>query len=129
MDERIIKVVERNPSIKFNDFSISIAEVKQGIFFMYAGWSLSFMQLNILVKSLDNFPNIPLWIFDIDMKEFMNFKQKNLVYSDAWGETFWIKSGKIIGELKKYMPEDIDLLVKNNNLLVDAQRGRDQNPY
>jgi hypothetical protein len=121
MDERIFKIVERNPSVKFNKFSISVAEVNQGIFFMYAGWSLSFIQLNILVKVLESFPNIPLWIFDIDMKEFMNFKQKNLVYSDAWGETFWIKSGEIIGELKKYTPEDIDLLIKNNNLLIGSQ--------
>jgi len=47
-------------------------------------------------------------------KGFVNFKDENMPYSDGWGETFWIKSGKVIAELKKYSVQNMDDLILNN---------------
>jgi hypothetical protein len=115
MDSRIKKLIEETPAIKFNDFSVSVTDVNLGIFFMYTAWSLSFIQLITIVNSLENFPHIKLWVFDTDVSQFDDFKKRNLLYSDGWGETFWIKSSKVVFELKKYNSENIETLIHYNS--------------
>ena len=108
------KLIEKRPNIEINNFSIDMNEIKYGVVFMFSSWRPSTVQLRNLISSLENFPDLALYIFDIDEDKFYDFKKKNMLYSDGWGETFWIKNGKIIADLKKYNSQSIKDLIRNN---------------
>jgi hypothetical protein len=65
----------------------NIAEIVNGITFMYSSWSQSSVQLRNLLNSLDRFPRINLYVFNIDNNDIENYRKANSVYSDGWGET------------------------------------------
>ena len=109
------ELLKNKENVRFNDFSATIEETNKGVFFMYSCWSPSLVQLRNLLTSLNGFQQIILFIFDADSNEFPEFKKKNKLFLDGWGETFWIKSGKIIAEMKKYNSENLNSLVNNNN--------------
>ena len=117
--EELDSIVKEYPTVKFNDFSISIDRINNGIVFLYAIWSQSLIQLRILLNSLEEHKSIPLFIYDIDDPLFFEFKSFNNISSDGWGETFWIKSGQIIASKKKYLIIDKEELVKYNKLVSE----------
>jgi len=117
MIEPIETVVKGRKNTFLNIPALDIPHPINGIIFMHTVWSTSFLQLGLLLESLQNFPDIPLYIFDTDHSNTIGIKSNFEVYSDGWGETFWFKSGKIVGIKKKYNREDLNELIDNNNMV------------
>ncbi len=84
---------------------------------MYAEWSPTIVQLRNLLLSLTNNSDIQLYIYDIDNSNSISFFDQNGLHSEGWGETFWIKNGRLIAELKNYTSKDLHNLKRRNNLL------------
>src|SRR5687768_9731294 len=95
-------LLNKRPRIYYNDFAVNIDKVPAGIIFMYASWGITHIQLSSLITSLEDFPDIDLFVFDIDAPAFFDYRLRNNLHSDGWGETFWIKLGKIVASEKKY---------------------------
>jgi hypothetical protein len=104
-------------NVKINDFSCNVDGINSGIIFLYCEWSPTFVQLQALLNSLSDCPAIALFILDIDEKEAQPFIKKHELESNGWGETYWVKKGKIISFLRKYNAQNIEQLVTNNKML------------
>lgn len=118
MKKSIDEIIASRTNNRFNTIAEDIPGEVSAIFFMYAAWSTSFLQLSFLIESLKNHPNIILYIFDIDQSNTEEIKNRFNVYSDGWGETFWLKQGHIILSIKKYSSNEINELVNNNINLI-----------
>lgn len=109
----------RHSKVKINDFSLDIQSIDYGIIFLYASWSQSRNQLRVLVDSLSDFRNIEIFLFDVDMPESTLFFQKNGLFSNGWGETYWIKNGRVLSFLDKYANDNLYALEQNNERLLN----------
>jgi hypothetical protein len=98
----IQELLSKRSRVYYNDFTVNINELKKGIIFMYAPWGITHIQLLSLIASLEEFSEIDLFVFNIDDSEFKNYCVKNSLRSDGWGETYWVRSGKIVASEKKY---------------------------
>lgn len=116
---RFEKLIKQAKNIEVNNFSIDADKINHGVIFMYSCWSPSHVQMKTLIDSLYDFPTISLYVYDIDEEKFFDFKTRNNLYSDGWGETFWIKNGGTIAELKKYDDKNWEDLVRNNSRVLN----------
>ena len=123
MIESIDKLISSRGNIFLNKSIENIDKEVNGIYFMYSSWSHSFLQLKYLIASLQEFPDISLYIFNTDDLNTEKIKSMFNVYSDGWGETFWIKKGQIISFLKKYAADKIEELTKNNKEISQSSAG------
>jgi hypothetical protein len=94
---------------------LDIKDVTSGVIFMFSSWSPTIVQLRNLVNYLQDFPSVRLYFYNIDERDFLEFKNRNCLHSNGWGETYWIKNGKIVAEEEKYDSRSIDVLIHNNN--------------
>jgi hypothetical protein len=121
---RLEDLLNKRQNTYYNNFNADIDKITAGIIFMYATWGLTHIQLISLITSLEEFPDINLFVFDIDSLGFVDYRTRNNLHSDGWGETVWVKQGKIVASEKKY---DINTsssisekLKANNKSIVDG---------
>lgn len=116
--EELQILVNKRPKTWLNDHAINVSSQASAIFFMFANWSATSVQLVNLITSLDTFPTISLFVYDIDDDEFPEFADANKLYTNGWGETFWVKNGVIVASLNKYGFDQLDDLILNNSYIV-----------
>lgn len=114
MEDSFNKLFRNYTNVKINDYSISINEIESGIIFLYCTWSPTIIQLKTLFTSLENKCDINLFVFDIDREEALSFFNRQGLHSDGWGETYWIKDGKVISFMKNYNMQSVHELINNN---------------
>lgn len=121
---RLDDLLNKRQKAYYNNFNADIDKITAGIIFLYAKWAITHIQIISLITSLEEFPDIDLFVFDIDSPGFVNYSRRNHLHSDGWGETFWIRRGKIVASEKKYNintdPSVRDKLKSNNKCLVDV---------
>ncbi|WP_343692807.1 hypothetical protein [Chitinophaga sp.] len=106
------------PNTYFNDFSSKDAFHSAAIVFIYADWSAPARAAGkTLIQSLTDFPSIQLFILDNDESATLNFMIENDMLSHGWGETFWLKNGRIISSIKRYDTLKIKDLVTYHRML------------
>lgn len=111
------------PNTFINDFSFIADPQKSAVIFSYCEWSAPARAAHyFLMKSLESFPEIQLFLLDIDKPETFNYMKDNDMLSHGWGETYWIKEGKMIAYIKRYsftVPEKSRL---NHELFPDISK-------
>ncbi|MCF6408080.1 hypothetical protein L3C95_34650 [Chitinophaga filiformis] len=112
--------LSRHTKVKLNDFAIDINKTERAIIFLYCSWSPTITQLKSLMDSLVNYQDILLLVYDIDEKEALQFFDEQGLQSNGWGETYWIKNGKVISTLKKYGPQNMEELIGKNAKLLEG---------
>ncbi|MFX1705335.1 hypothetical protein PV783_15330 [Chitinophaga sp. CC14] len=116
MSSELELLLAKHPDVRINNYSDDIVSIEKGIIFLYANWSHAIVQLRNLIQSLGAI-SIPLYFFDIDNPDSLRYFDKNELRSDGWGETYWVRDGKIVSTLKKYNSQNIEELILNNALL------------
>lgn len=88
------------------------------ILFIYTGWSgPAHVAMNLLFQSLHYFPDLKLYILDVDKKETFNYMIERDILSHGWGETYWMKNGEMIAIVKRYGFNSQEELVVNHRML------------
>lgn len=82
-----------HPRPIIGDYSIDVTSVEKGIIFAYAEWNPIIVQLKNLLHSLADSSNVPLYIYDIDDSNSIDFFDRNGLYSEGWGEILNKKEG------------------------------------
>jgi hypothetical protein len=100
-----------NPSTE--QFNIN----SSGIIFIHASWAPTLIQLNTLLKSLENFSHINLYIYDIDSSSYSDLTKIYKIKSHGYGETYWINKGVIFKMFNNYTYYNINQLILNNKEL------------
>lgn len=118
MMNRLEGMLAGRSNVMINHYDNDISEMAVGIVFLYAGWSPGFLQLRHLRQSLENYPCIPLYIFDVDEEGASDFFIENGLASHGWGETYWIKGGVIIASMDKYTEKQQQQLLSNHKLFI-----------
>lgn len=92
-----------------------------GIVFFYSNWSGSAVFLKHLIGILEEFPNIPLFVYDVDNEAFSKFNEIYHMPSHGFGETCWIYNGAIISKILNYKQEGENCIkyVKELEMLID----------
>ena len=76
-----------------------------------------------LIDSLTNYPELNLYVYDIDLDEYKILVNRNINFkSHGVGETFWINKGEIAHFLSKYTIEDRDKLISYNESIITMSR-------
>jgi hypothetical protein len=119
INEEIKQLTEKRNNIVYNNFSIGIKNIQLGIVFTYATWSPTIVQLRNLLKSLEQFPQTPVYLYNIDEPGFIHYADENKIESHGWGETFWVKGGEIIAAQKKYSSDSMNELIHNNTIISE----------
>jgi len=118
----MLNKLERNiasyANVRVNDFSIDIEKIERGVVFLYCAWSTTIVQLRNLLIAMENYEEINLFIFDIDEAGALRFLVKQGLRSDGWGETYWVKNGKVVSFLKKYGERNMEELDNSNKMLL-----------
>lgn len=118
MDQQAIQeLLEKREESYYNHFDVNVEEMKEAIVFMFACWSPTGIQFISLMKALENFPDLKLFVFDIDDAKIELYKKVNTLHSHGWGETFFVKSGRLIASLDKYGPDAVPAIIARINLL------------
>lgn len=80
----------------------------KGILFLYCSWSESKIYLDYLISILNDFPELDLYIVDIESDHYkrLSFEYK----SHGKGETFWISEGKIKFKIYDYKKQKDEVL-------------------
>ena len=74
-----------------------------GVVFYLCWWSESRLFLYYLINISEDYPEIPLYVYDIDGNNIALFKERyGEKKSHGMGETFWLKNGEIIGWFNDY---------------------------
>jgi len=94
-----------------------ITSVYNGIVFLYCSWSPTMGRYAILLNSLKEYKEIPVYIFDIDSQAFAQFSKERNVKSNGYGEMFWYKNNNIVAEKLKGV-DSIEEFMKYNQLIV-----------
>ncbi|MDI9340956.1 MAG: hypothetical protein QM534_10350 [Sediminibacterium sp.] len=86
--------------------SINFGEIpKNGVVFLFSIWSESRLYLSHLINTLNDYPNLPLYIIDIDDPLYQVFKDQYDFLSQGKGEVLFIKNGILENIIKDYKSE------------------------
>jgi hypothetical protein len=118
LPDQLKDAIYKHPAAVINDFSLDIDKLGNGIIFFFASWSPTLVQLASLHHSLQAFSSIRLHVVDIDHKDVQGYYERNGLISHGWGETYWIKEGKVVDQLKKYDTSHVGVLETKHRLLV-----------
>src|SRR5580704_1623046 len=106
------------------DLAVSISEIKKGVLFVWAIWSVPAKQgLQAVATALSSSPTfgeILLYLADNDAGSTEQFMTSIGQTPSGMGETFWISNGEIVASLKGYSAKDLDVLVRHNRELLSA---------
>ena len=102
--ESLAKIVSSQLIVLDNTKNLKIKDIKNSILFLFASWSptIVFFKLLIDVLKENNINDITIYILNIDGISYSFYEKELKSLSHGKGETFWIKNGKIIGELLNY---------------------------
>ncbi|KAA2243177.1 hypothetical protein F0L74_11725 [Chitinophaga agrisoli] len=74
-----------------------------GVIFLLANWSgpaiAHFQYIKFLLAP---YPNLPLYVYDIDKENFLRFMEKYNILSHGNGEVFWLYKGEIQSRIQNY---------------------------
>ncbi len=94
----IMDVLRKNGRLIFNPSNTPA----EGIVFLYANWSESRIYIKYLIELLEDFPQLDLFVYDIDEDGVKNIMTTYNVISHGFGETFWLFEGRIISKILNY---------------------------
>lgn len=96
------------------DTDLCLSGITKGIIFVWATWSGSAqLAIKALGKALQILPNqndIQVYVIDGDTETAERFMNKVNETPEGGGETFWIRNGEVIAQMKKYTDKDLDML-------------------
>lgn len=94
----------------------------KGIVFLLATWSESVYYLKYLVSLLEEYPQLELYVYDIDEIEYIKFETEYNVLSHGVGETFAMIENKIIFKFTDYKNNAAVLNNLINNISVSIYK-------
>lgn len=110
-----MNISTNRPNTLIDDFSFT----KNVIIFSYCDWSVyATIAHTLLIQSLQAFPEIHLFILDIDKPETFSYMHERGILSHGWGETYWMKEETIIASVKRYDTTSIKTLMNNHQQLI-----------
>lgn len=91
-----------------------------GVVFLSCSWSDSILYLKYLVSIMEDFPEIDLYVIDIDKIAYRIFSKEFSFKSHGYGETFWLFKGGFQNSISNYNNEKekvYDYTIKLRNMI------------
>ena len=107
-----MEIQRSNGEVEYNPKKLPITR----IVFVLTMWSESRIYLWYLADELNNFPDLKLYVYDIDSCYYEIFKTHYNTMSHGKGETYWLFNRKIINTIEDYRKEKLNCKIFCLNL-------------
>ena len=116
--EAIDRMISERSGVVYNELP-DFDKIDSCIVFIYNDFSPVTVQLVSLLKSLESFPNINLFIIDLGHDSWQKFKHQYDLFSHGYGETYWMKKGRVISDMNNYIfDKDANELINHNGAIL-----------